>query len=216
MRFAVSVSVNMWRMLSIFDTVIDPDRSMSCVDLGISKFISEILWHFEIPCIHTDWSDWGVWSLHLWYIFDCLRLRTLQFLSSTLSISVLLTLSLRDGSYRSVYLVTSMPEHVWVAGGGGIFSKVVVTFSHVGGNVRIIPSFRICGYMLHAEHVLCVITNYGQHRWDIPSILSLEYYTSWFLIRSIHLFQPQTEAKINVVEALHIEGGLPNEFSRCC
>ena len=39
------------------------------------------------------------------------------------------------------------------------------------GDVSIIPSFRIWDYVLHVEHILCVITNCGQHQWVIPSFL---------------------------------------------
>ena len=64
--------------------------------------------------------------------------------------------------------------------GWGGFSKVVATFNHVGGSfnlfmattgdIWIIPSFRIWYYVLHFEHVSCVITNCGQHQWVIPSL----------------------------------------------
>ena len=37
----------------------------------------------------------------------------------------------------------------------------------------IIPYFRIWDYVLHVEHVSCVITNCGQHPWVIPSPLSI-------------------------------------------
>ena len=69
---------------------------------------------------------------------------------------------------------------LWVGFGG--FSKVVATFNHVGrsfdlfmattGDVWIIPSFRIWGYV-HVEHISCVITNCDQHQWVIPSPLSI-------------------------------------------
>ena len=69
----------------------------------------------------------------------------------------------------------------WV--GVGDFSKVVATFNHVGGSfnlfmattgdVCIIPSFRIRGYVLYVEHSSCVITNCGQHQWAIPSLFSI-------------------------------------------
>ena len=72
----------------------------------------------------------------------------------------------------------------WVGVGG--FSKVVATFGHVGvsfdlfmattGDVWIIPSFRIWDYVLHVEHVSCVMTNCGQHQWVIPSPLSIAHY----------------------------------------
>ena len=58
----------------------------------------------------------------------------------------------------------------------------VATFIHVGGSfnlfmattrdVWIITSFRIMGYVLHVEHISCVITNCGQHQWVILSPLS--------------------------------------------
>ena len=67
--------------------------------------------------------------------------------------------------------------------GLGAFSKVVATFDHAGGSfnpsiattgdVWIIPSFRIWGYVLHVEHISCVITNCGQHQWTIPSLYSI-------------------------------------------
>ena len=66
----------------------------------------------------------------------------------------------------------------WVGVGG--FSKVVAIFSHVGRSfnlfmtttrdVWIIPSFRIGDYVLHVEHISCVIINCGQHQWVIPSL----------------------------------------------
>ena len=68
-------------------------------------------------------------------------------------------------------------------GGVGGCSKVVATFCHVGGSfnlfmattgdVWIISSFWIWDYVLHVEHVSCVITNCDQHQWVIPSPLSL-------------------------------------------
>ena len=71
----------------------------------------------------------------------------------------------------------------WGLGG---FSKVVATFNHVGGSfnlflvttgdVWIIPSFRIWDYVLHVEHISCVITSCGQHQWVIPSPLSIALY----------------------------------------
>ena len=41
------------------------------------------------------------------------------------------------------------------------------------GDVRIIPSFWNWGYVLHVEHVSCVIMNCGQHLWAIPSLFSI-------------------------------------------
>ena len=51
--------------------------------------------------------------------------------------------------------------------------KVVATCNHVGGSFNLfIPSFRIWDYVLHVEHVSCVITNCGQNQWVIPSPLN--------------------------------------------
>ena len=52
---------------------------------------------------------------------------------------------------------------------GGSFNLFMATT----GGVWIIPSFRIWDYVLHVEHVSCVITNCGQHQWVIPSPLSI-------------------------------------------
>ena len=62
------------------------------------------------------------------------------------------------------------PQFCWNLVGVGGFSKVVATFNHVWGsfnlfmattgNVWIIPSFRIWSYVLHIEHISCVIVNY--------------------------------------------------------
>ena len=67
----------------------------------------------------------------------------------------------------------------WWVGVGG-FSKGVATFSHVDrsfnlfmattGDVWIIPYFQVWDYVLHVEHIPCVITNCGQHQWVIPSL----------------------------------------------
>ena len=46
-------------------------------------------------------------------------------------------------------------------------------FMATTGDDWIIPSFRIWDYMLHVEHVSCVITNCGQHQWVIRSPLSI-------------------------------------------
>ena len=61
--------------------------------------------------------------------------------------------------------------------GVGGFSKVAATHNHVGetfnlfmvttGDVWIIQSFQIWDYVLHVEHIWCVITNCGQHQWLI-------------------------------------------------
>ena len=88
-------------------------------------------------------------------------------------------------SYENIpfFIITKLhlPNLEWL--GVGDFSKVVATFSHVGGSfnlflattgdVWIIPSFRIWDYVLHVEHVSCVITNCGQHQCVIPFPLSI-------------------------------------------
>ena len=53
------------------------------------------------------------------------------------------------------------PLTVWVG--------PLIFLSTTTWDVWIIPSFQIWGYMLHVEHVSCVITNHGQHQWVIPS-----------------------------------------------
>ena len=65
----------------------------------------------------------------------------------------------------------------WVGVWG--FSKVVPSsamwvgsFMGIPKDVWIIPYFRIWGYVLHVEHISCVITNCGQHQWVLPSSLS--------------------------------------------
>ena len=70
--------------------------------------------------------------------------------------------------------------NVWV--GVRAFSKVVVTFSHVGGSfnlsiatarwVWIIP-FWLWDNMLYVQHISWVITNCGQHQWTILSLFSI-------------------------------------------
>ena len=37
------------------------------------------------------------------------------------------------------------------------------------GDVWIVPSIRIWGYVLQVEHIPSVITNCGQRQWAIPS-----------------------------------------------
>ena len=57
------------------------------------------------------------------------------------------------------------PSPIW-AGPFNIFMATT-------GDVRIIPSFQIRGYVLHFEHVSCVITNCGQYQWAILSLFSI-------------------------------------------
>ena len=85
--------------------------------------------------------------------------------------------------YIYIYMYIDFLNNVclWVEVGG--FSKVVATFSHVGGSfnlfmattgdVWIIPSFfLIWDYVLHVEHLSCVITNCGQHHHPFTSLIS--------------------------------------------
>ena len=67
----------------------------------------------------------------------------------------------------------------WGLGG---FSKVIGTFSHVSRSFNLyihnwvvwtFPSFQMWGYVLHVEHISCVITNWGYHQWAIPSLFSI-------------------------------------------
>ena len=60
-------------------------------------------------------------------------------------------------------------SHLQHMGGFNILSATT-------GDVSIIPSIRIWGYVLHVERVSCVMTNCGQHHWVIPSrfLITLE------------------------------------------
>ena len=81
--------------------------------------------------------------------------------------------------YVKLYFICWNYSLLWM--GVRFFFKVVATFSHVGRSFNlfmastrdswIIPSFQIWDYVLHVEHVSCVITNCGQHQWVIPSSL---------------------------------------------
>ena len=93
-------------------------------------------------------------------------------------------LSVRLGSRTSPHHHPVVVEVHWRgAQGWRPISWVVATFNHVGGSfnlsmaatgdVWIIPSFRIWGYVLHVEHISCVITNCGQLQWAIPSLFSI-------------------------------------------
>ena len=42
-----------------------------------------------------------------------------------------------------------------------------------GRDVRIIPSFWFGGYVLHVEHISCLIMNWGQHQLIIPFLFSI-------------------------------------------
>ena len=92
-------------------------------------------------------------------------------------------LSVRLGSRISPHRHRVVVEVHWPVQGWRSISWVVATFNHVGGSfnlsmaatrdVWIIPSFRIWGYVLHVEHISCVITNCGQLQWAIPSLFSI-------------------------------------------
>ena len=63
----------------------------------------------------------------------------------------------------------------------------------ITGDVWIIPSFRMCGYVLHVEHVSWVITNCGQYQWVTPSPLSV---ALWALLNediTIKLLSPSLD-----------------------
>ena len=81
-----------------------------------------------------------------------------------------LSVTVRLGSRISPHHHRVVVEVHWRgAQGWRSISWVVATFNHVGGSfnllmaatgdVWIIPSFRIWGYVLHVEHISCVITN---------------------------------------------------------
>ena len=50
----------------------------------------------------------------------------------------------------------------------------------------IIPSFKICGYMLHVDNILCVIMNCGQNQWIVPSLFT---WLVWTLSTSLSAAQ---------------------------
>ena len=96
-------------------------------------------------------------------------------------------LSVRLGSRISPHHHRVVVEVHWRrAQGWRSISWVVATFNHVSGSfnlsmaatrdVWIIPSFQIWGYVLHVEHISCVITNCGQLQWAIPSLFSIALY----------------------------------------
>ena len=70
----------------------------------------------------------------------------------------------------------------------------------------IIPSFRILDYVLHVEHVSCVITNCGQHQWVIPSpalyVLPEENITRKLLSLSWDLFFKNLSFRVQVLLSL--------------
>ena len=121
------------------------------------------------------------------YICICYHIVTLlwqRHLRSFLSPCGCGDLSVRLGSRISPHRHRVVLEVRWRgAQGWRSISWVVATFNHVGGSfnlsmaaigdVWIILSFRIWGYVLHVEHISCVITNCGQLQWAIPSLFSI-------------------------------------------
>ena len=134
--------------------------------------------------------------------FDVSAVRRMAFVST--NADLLWIWPLRTNCFKiCLQILQLFMHHMWV--GVGVFSKVVATLSHVGGSFNlfmattgdawIIPSFRIWDYVLHVEHVSCVITNCGQHQWVIPSPLSIalkvlleENTTRKLLSLSLHLY----------------------------
>ena len=54
-----------------------------------------------------------------------------------------------------------------------MWANPLIILSTTTRDVWITPSFQIWGYVLHIDHVICVITNCDQHQWIIPSPLSI-------------------------------------------
>ena len=119
-------------------------------------------------------------GLHPWWTLGHIKG---TFMSNELLISITIIkcaicrhISIQDIEHNVCTVVTDV-------GGGWGLSKVVATCSHVGGSFNlfmattgddwIIPSFQIWNYVLHVEHISCVITTCGQHQWVIPSPLSI-------------------------------------------
>ena len=67
------------------------------------------------------------------------------------------------------------PSSMWVGH--------LIFLSTTTGNVWIIPSFRIWGYVLHVEHTSCVITNCDQHQWVIIFCTILISFPYFLLLR---------------------------------
>ena len=141
--------------------------------------------------VHTAWAvgDWGKKSE---IVRLCYNVIQFLFVSSFQAVQHMKhwspcgcrDLSIRLGSRIGPHRHRVVVEVHWHgAQGWRSISWVVATFNHVGGSfnllmaatgdVWIIPSFRIWGYVLHVEHILCVITNCGQHQWAIPSLFSI-------------------------------------------
>ena len=145
---------------------LDPkNRVIAALDcIHIEKSMSIIDLNFRIDLYRLDW----------WFT------ATLDIISPCGCGDLSVRLGSRIGPYRHQVVVEVhwRGAQCWMS-----ISWVVVPFNHVGGFFNlflaitgvdwIIPSFRIWDYVLHVEHVSCVITNYGQHQWVIPSPLSI-------------------------------------------
>ena len=137
---------------------------MSCMEYdvvqGQTSFLFLYLLKICLLLLHGTLCSFAVSSLYLWKWIQCKLMDRVIFL------------------FKMWYIFY---EFKWVGVGG--FSKVVASFNHVGGSfnlymavtrgVWIIPSFRIWDYVLHVEHISCVITNCGQHQWAIHSLFSV-------------------------------------------
>ena len=78
-----------------------------------------------------------------------------------------------------MYILGFYPSALWAGSGWGwgllrrwsastMWAGPLIFSSTTTRDVWIIPSFRIWDYVLHVEHVSCVVTNCGQHQWVIP------------------------------------------------
>ena len=65
-------------------------------------------------------------------------------------------------------MMVRLPTHICVTRPQWVNLSMAAT-----GDVLIMPSFRIWGYVLHVEHISCVIMNCGQLQWTIPSLFSI-------------------------------------------
>ena len=150
--------------------------------LSAWKLVTDLDWNQYICTKHAPWDNlgwywkWGSLTLKLQGHFG--------HFDSEFSPCGCGDLSVRLGSRISPHRNRVVVEVHWRgAQGWRSISWVVATFNHVGGSfnlsmaatgdVWIIPSFRIWGYVLHVEHISCVITNCGQLQWAIPSLFSI-------------------------------------------
>ena len=77
--------------------------------------------------------------------------------------------------------IPTPPKRGWVFGGlflrwwppSTVRGPLIFFISVTTRDVWIIPSFWIWGYVLHVEHISCVITNCDQHQRVIPSLFSI-------------------------------------------